>query len=124
MQLTWEGEVFYSGNGVKSSRHCMILQCAHCKYTVWPLYNHCIPTVKAIAFESISQVVPTVNLQRSGNVHCKFTMRMSGNIVNLQLYHYKFTVLPDPLMVKFTMTYSKIHCKMHCHHHHVIMMSS
>ena len=32
-----ERRIFYSGSGIRSSRHCIILRCTHCKYTVWPL---------------------------------------------------------------------------------------
>ena len=48
--------------------------------------NHCIPIVKAICFASISEAVPTVNLQCSGAADCKFTMRGTGSTVNLQSY--------------------------------------
>ena len=75
---------FYSGSGKIRLCHCIILQCAYCKFTVWLLYSHCIPFVKAICFASISEPVPTVNLQCSGSAHCKFTMRGSGSTVNLQ----------------------------------------
>ena len=60
-----ERSFFYSGSGIRKSRHCIILQCAHCKFTVWLLQNHCITIVQAIYFASISKLAPVVFLSFS-----------------------------------------------------------
>ena len=78
---------FYSAASFLPRFHCKKLRLP----TSTALYNHCIVTVNAIAFTSISRLVPTVNLQCSGIEQCKFTMQMSGNTVNLQWAHCKIS---------------------------------
>ena len=114
--------IFYIGSEKIRSCHCKKLQCAYCKFTVWLLYSHCIPFVKAICFASISEPVPTVNLQCSGSAHCKFTMRGPGSIVNLQWYHCKTCKISQLSTVKSTAKkhytiLQWVHCKFtvcHC----------